>query len=78
MKEELKKEWFEKFGLKIIPKNEEDVKQAEFLEKYWDNLFELMFDWWHDKIVDISMEEGLKRYNQAKEDGTLDKHFPTL
>ena len=24
------------------------------------------------------MEESVKRYEQAKEDGTLDKHFPVL
>lgn len=28
--------------------------------------------------VDVEMMEGIKRYDQAKEDKTLDKHFPKL
>ena len=27
---------------------------------------------------DAVMEESIKRYDQAKEDGTLDKHFPVI
>ena len=29
-------------------------------------------------VRDTIMDEGIKRYEQAKEDGTLDKHFPML
>lgn len=28
--------------------------------------------------IDATMTESIKRYDQAKEDGTLDKHFPAL
>lgn len=28
--------------------------------------------------IDVEMTESIKRYDQAKEDGTLDKHFPSL
>lgn len=39
-------------------------------------------DWWLQKLteqrININFEESIKRYNQAKEDGTLDKHFPKI
>lgn len=28
--------------------------------------------------TEATMTESIKRYNQAKEDGTLDKHFPKI
>lgn len=28
--------------------------------------------------IDAEMTESIKRYNQAKADGTLDKHFPMI
>ena len=28
--------------------------------------------------IDVEMIESIKRYDQAKEDGTLDKHFPSI
>lgn len=31
-----------------------------------------------DEAAEVEMEQRVKRYNQAKEDGTLDKHFPKL
>lgn len=32
----------------------------------------------HNQRIEIEMTESIKRYDQAKEDGTLDKHFPSI
>ncbi len=50
-----------------IQHNEQRVILVKFIE-------DLIFD----TKIEVEMLEGVKRYNQAKEDGTLDKHFPKL
>lgn len=69
--------------LEILIKNAEepeDIKDGRgtfttFRTEYLINdIADLIFD----AKIDVEMTESIKRYEQAKEDGTLDKHFPKI
>lgn len=51
-----------------------DFEGIDWRETIKKHLADALFD----AKISAEMTESIKRYEQAKEDGTLDKHFPTL
>lgn len=57
------------------------AKQAELIDdnkKLWEAVKEIKKEAYEEGHKDGLMEDSVRRYEQAKEDGTLDKHFPRL
>lgn len=69
--------------LEMLLKNAEEPSDIEngtgtFTTYRTEYLINDIADLIFDAKISAEMTESIKRYDQAREDGTLDKHFPTL